>query len=172
MGSTSMRNSVSLPLAKEWLQRGQEPVTATRIGNMIYTSGVPGIDSRSGQLAAEPERQSAAAFDNLTALLEAAGAGPQSVGLLTVWIPDRTNRVHINKDWLRLYPGADRPARKTNQAPLPQGLEVQLMAACVLGETRVPIEIPGLIHKDPLPMGAKLGPMVFSSVIAPEDPAD
>jgi 2-iminobutanoate/2-iminopropanoate deaminase len=36
----------------------------------------------------------------------------------------------------------------------------------------VPVEIPGLIHKDPLPMGAKLGPMVFSSVIAPEDPAN
>jgi 2-iminobutanoate/2-iminopropanoate deaminase len=172
MGNTSMRKSVSLPLAKEWLQRGQEPVTATRIGNMIYTSGVPGIDRRSGQLAIGAERQFAAAFDNLTALLEAAGAGPESVGLLTVWIPDRTNRVHINKDWLSLYPGTNRPARKTNQAPLPDGLEVQLMAACVLGETRVPIEIPGLSHKDPLPMGAKLGPMVFSSVIAPEDPAN
>jgi 2-iminobutanoate/2-iminopropanoate deaminase len=139
---------------------------------MIYTSGVPGIDRKTGQLAVGPERQFAAAFDNLTALLEAAGAGPQSVGLLTVWIPDRTNRGYINKDWQRLYPGTDRPARKTNQAPLPEGLEVQLMAACVLGETRVGIEIPGLSHKDPLPMGAKLGPMVFSSVIAPEDPAD
>jgi 2-iminobutanoate/2-iminopropanoate deaminase len=167
-----MRKSVSLPLAKEWLERGQEPVTAARIGNMIYTSGVPGIDRRSGQLASGAERQFAAAFDNLTALLEMAGAGPEAVGLVTVWIPDRTNRVHINKDWLSLYPGANRPARKTNQAPLPNGLEVQLMAACVLGETRVPVEIPGLSHKDPLPMGAKLGPMVFSSVIAPEDPAN
>jgi 2-iminobutanoate/2-iminopropanoate deaminase len=167
-----MRKSVSLPLAAGLLERGQEPVTATRIGNMIYTSGVPGIDRKTGQLAVGPERQFAAAFENLTALLESAGAGPQSVGLLTVWIPDRTNRVYINKDWLRLYPGTDRPARKTNQASLPEGLEVQLMAACVLGETRVGIEIPGLSHKDPLPMGAKLGPMVFSSVIAPEDPAD
>src|SRR5438034_10744840 len=92
MRITSMRNSVSLPLAKEWLQRGQEPVTATRIGNMIYTSGVPGIDFRTGELAAGPERQFAAAFDNLTALLEAAGAGPQAVGLLTVWIPDQIGR--------------------------------------------------------------------------------
>src|SRR5262249_38949131 len=91
-------------------------------------------------------------------------------GLLTVWIPDRTNRAHINKDWLRFYPGANKPARKTNQAPLPAGLEVQLMATCVLGESRIPLEIPGLSHKDPLPMGAKLGEMVFSSVIAPEDP--
>jgi 2-iminobutanoate/2-iminopropanoate deaminase len=167
-----MRNSVSLPLPQEWLERGQEPVTATRTGSMIYTSGVPGIDRKTSQLAAGPERQFAAAFDNLTALLELAGAGPDSVGLLTVWIPDRANRAYINKDWLALYPGTDRPARKTNQAPLPQGMEVQLMAACALGETRVGIEIPGLSHKDPLPMGAKLGPMVFSSVIAPEDPAD
>ncbi|HEX3483701.1 MAG TPA: RidA family protein, partial [Micropepsaceae bacterium] len=73
---------------------------------------------------------------------------------------------------LRFYPGSNRPARKTNQAPLPAGLEVQLMATCVLDEARVPVEIPGLSHKDPLPMGAKMGHMVFSSVLAPEDPAD
>jgi 2-iminobutanoate/2-iminopropanoate deaminase len=167
-----MRTSVHLPLARGWLERGQEPVTAARIGNIIYTSGVPGIDVKSGQLAQGPQAQFAAAFENLTALLAAAGAGPESIGLLTVWIPNRTNRPFINKDWLGLYPSPDRPARKTNQAPLPTGLEVQLMAACVLGERRVAIEIPGLVHKDPLPMGARLGPMVFSSVIAPEDPAN
>jgi len=167
-----MRQSVHLPLAKSWLERGQEPIAARRIGNAIHTSGVPGIDLQSGKLAEGPERQFAQAFENLTTLLRKAGAGPDSVGLLTVWIPDRTNRAYINKDWLSLYPGANRPARKTNQAPLPDGMEVQLMAACVTGETRVPIEIPGLSHKDPLPMGAKLGPMVFSSVIAPEDPAN
>jgi 2-iminobutanoate/2-iminopropanoate deaminase len=167
-----MRNSVQLQIGRDWLRRGQEPITATRIGNMVYTSGVPGIDPKTGELAAGPERQFAHAFDNLMSLLQKAGAGPDSVGLLTVWIPDRTNRAFINKDWLRLYPGANRPARKTNQAPLPRGMEVQLMAACVLNETRVPIEIPGLSHKDPLPMGARMGKMVFSSVIAPEDPAN
>ena len=103
-----------------------------------------------------PERQFAQAFDNLMSLLQSAGAGPESVGLLTVWIPDRAHRAYINKDWLRFYPGADRPARKTNQAPLPAGVEVQLMAVCVTGEQRVPLEIPGLSHKDPLPMGARL----------------
>jgi len=167
-----MRRSVHLPLPKVWLERGLEPATATRIGNMIFTSGVPGIDLKSGQLASGPERQFALAFENLLVLLESAGAGPDSVGLLTVWIPDRANRAYINKDWLHLYPGPNRPARKTNQAPLPNGIEVQLMAACVLGESRVPLEIPGLSHKDPLPMGAKLGATVFSSVIAPENPAD
>lgn len=165
-----MRNCVRLPLAETWLARGQEPIAATQIGNMIYTSGVPGIDLKTGQPEEGPERQFARAFDNLMALLQKLGAGPDSIGLLTVWIPGRDHRAFINKDWLRVFPNSNRPARKTNQAPLPAGLDVQLMAACVLGESRVPVEIPGLSHKDPLPMGARMGPMVFSSVIAPEDP--
>jgi 2-iminobutanoate/2-iminopropanoate deaminase len=51
-------------------------------------------------------------------------------------------------------------------------MEVQLMATAVLGAKREPLEIPGLSHKDPLPMGAKMGEFVFSAVIAPEDPKD
>src|SRR4029450_7177902 len=118
------------------------------------------------------ERQFELAFGNLIALLKLAGAGPDSIGLLTGFIPGRTTRAYINKDWLKLFPGGNRPARKTNQAPLPTGMEVQLMAAAVVGEKREPLEIPGLSHKDPLPMGTRLGQFVFSSVIAPEDPKD
>src|SRR4029079_11309311 len=129
-----MRKTVELPLPKAWIERGQEPIAATRIGKMLFTSGVPGIDLKTGQAPQGAERQFALAFDNLMELLRKAGAGPDSVGLLTVWIPDRANRAYINKDWLRFYPGANKPARKTNHAPLPTGLEVQLMAACVLGE--------------------------------------
>jgi len=161
-----------LPLDKHWLALGQDPIVATTIGNTVFTSGVPGIDLASGKLGEGPEQQFELAFKNIMTLLGKAGAAPGSVGLLTVFIPDRTNRAYINKDWLRLYPNSDRPARKTNQAPLPKGVEVQLMAAAVLGQKRIPLEIPGLSHKDPLPMGARLGPFVFSSVIAPEDPRD
>jgi 2-iminobutanoate/2-iminopropanoate deaminase len=171
-GDLSMRNTVQLPLGDSWIERGQEPIVASRIGNVVFTSGVPGIDLKTGKAPEGPERQFALAFDNLMEVLRQAGAGPDAVGLLTVWIPDRTNRAYINKDWLRYYPGPNKPARKTNQAPLPAGLDVQLMAACFVGETRRPLEIAGLSHKDPLPMGAKLGPLVFSSVIAPEDPAN
>ncbi len=164
------RRSVQLPVPKHWLELGQEPIAASRIGNAVFTSGVPGIDLKTGKVAEGPEAQFALAFANLVTLLREAGAGPDDVGLITVFIPDRNNRAFINKDWLALYPVANRPARKTNQAPLPKGMEVQLMAAAVVGEKRGAIEIPGLSHKDPLPMGAKLGPYVFSSVISPEDP--
>lgn len=166
------QETVHLPLAKEWLAAGQEPVAASQVGNVIFTSGIPGIDLSTGALGQGPERQFELAFANLVALLELAGAGPDSIGLLTVFIPDRTNRAYINKDWLKLFPGSNRPARKTNQVPLPEGMDVQLMATAVVGEKREPLEIPGLSHKDPLPMGARMGNFVFSSVIAPEDPKD
>src|SRR5262245_40593700 len=167
-----MRRSVHLPLDEQWLSLGQEPLVATSIGNAVFTSGVPGIDRATGKLGKGAEEQFELAFKNLTTLLAQAGAGPEAIALLTAFIPDRTNRAYINRDWLKLYPTADRPARKTNQAPLPQGVELQLMATAVLKEKRAPLEIPGLSHKDPLPMGARLGPFVFSSVIAPEDPRD
>lgn len=167
-----MREAFQLPLPAEYRGRGVDRMTAARIDNLVFTSGISGIDPKGGKLVEGPERQFAQAFTNLVDLLAKAGAGPDSIGLLTVWIPARSHRAYINRDWLQLFPTANRPARKTNQAPLPKGVEVQLMACCVTGEPRVPIEIPGLSHKDPLPMGARLGRYVFSSVIAPENPAN
>lgn len=166
------RKTFLLPMAGDALPTGQEPIVATRLGNTVFTSGVPGIDLRTGKPGAGPQEQFRLAFANLIQLLKQAGANADSIGLLTVFIPGRDHRAFINKDWLALYPGENRPARKTNQAPLPSGLDVQLMASCVLGESREPIGVPGLSHKDPLPMGARLGPYVFSSVFAPEDPKD
>jgi 2-iminobutanoate/2-iminopropanoate deaminase len=167
-----MRICFRLPLCASWLALGQEPIAAARIGDLVFTSGVPGIDLATGRLAEGPEAQFGLAFSNLMTLLKQAGSGPEAVGLLTVFIPRREHRAYINKAWLALYPGPNRPARKTNQVPLPRGMEVQLMATCVLNETRVPVEVLGLSHKDPLPMGARLGPVVFSSVFSPEDPKD
>ena len=113
------QKTVYLPLGKEWLALGQEPVAAARSGNLIFTSGIPGIDLSTGMLGRGAEEQFELAFGNLVALLKKAGAGPDAIGLLTVFIPDRTNRAHINKDWLKLFPGHGRPARKTMALPSP-----------------------------------------------------
>jgi 2-iminobutanoate/2-iminopropanoate deaminase len=167
------RSLTSLSLPPAALPPGQTPVCAARIDNLIVTSGVPGIDPRTGQLPAEPEAQFANAFENLQAVLEQAGSNAGDIGLLTIWTPDRTGRKYINAPWLATFPDEhDRPARKTNHAPLPQGLEVQVSAIAVTGADRTSLGIPGLSHKDPLPMGARVGRYVFSSVFAPEDPAN
>jgi len=164
------RNVVHLPLSNAKLPLGQPPVTAVVMGDMVFTSSVPGIDRRTGSIPANAEAQFAHAFENLAELLRLAGVGLDRVGLLTVYTPGREGRAFINKPWLEMFPDEnDRPARKTNHAPLPAGLHVQAVA--VLGGSRRAVGVPGLSHKDPLPMGARIGNYVFSSVFAPEDPA-
>src|SRR5687768_18329748 len=93
-GENVTEKTVYLPVSKDRLARGQEPVAAARIGNMVFTSGVPGIDIATGMLGQGAERQFELAFANLATLLNLAGAGLEAVGLLTVFIPDRTNRAH------------------------------------------------------------------------------
>ena len=166
------REAVNLKISGNALPLGQAPVTAVRMGDLVLTGGVPGIDAKTGELSADPETQFAHAFENLRDLLTQAGADTDSVGLVTVFTPGREGRAFINKPWLAMFPSdAGRPARKTNHAPLPKGLAVQVSAAAVIGAKRKAIGVPGLKHKDPLPMGARLGNYVFSSVFAPEDPA-
>lgn len=167
-----VRDVFRLNIPDAALPLGQPPVSAVRMGDLVFTSAVPGLNAKTGELPGEPEKQFALAFDNLRALLALAGAGPEAVGLITVFTPDRAGRAFINAPWLAMYPGDNRPARKTNHAPLPAGLAVQLQAVAVRNAQRHPVGVPGLKHKDPLPMGAKLGAYVFSSVFAPEDPAN
>lgn len=166
------RNIARLPISDSALPVGQPAISAVRTGDLVFTSSIPGVDLATGKISSDPETQFAVAFENLRRLLRQAGAGPESVGLITVFTPGREGRAFINKPWLDMYPDDnDRPARKTNHAPLPEGLEVQLQAIAVLNADRQSIGVPGLKHKDPLPMGARIGAYVFSSVFAPEDPA-
>lgn len=166
------RNTVHLPIAEAALPAGQPMPTAVRIGDVIFTSAIPGVNAKNGEIPSDPESQFAHAFENLQTVLEKAGATAADIGLITVFTPGREGRAFINKPWLAMYPNdADRPARKTNHAGLPAGLAVQVQAVAVVGGKRRSLGIAGLKHKDPLPMGARVGDYVFSSVFAPEDPA-
>lgn len=170
--SNLRRTTFQFPLDGMWKTLGQEPIGASKVGKLIVTSGIPGIDRKTGLLPEDPARQFELAYENMRFVLESMGvAGPQEIAHLTVYIPDPKFRNLINRGWMALYPDGDRPARKTNQVPLPEGMFVQLQAIAVAGEKRVELEIPGLAHRDPLPMGVKAGNFVFSSVISPQDPA-
>lgn len=153
---------------------GVDPtVGAVQMGDLVYTSGVLGVDLVTGELGATPEQQFALAYQNLGALMDKAGVGAGCIGLVNVFIPGSDYRQYINPGWLALFPDEDdRPARKTNHVRLPDGVFVQLQAVAVAGQRRQRIEIPGLAHRDPLPMGCRVGNMVFSSVISPQDPAN
>ena len=169
--SGARRTTMTFPVGNEWIKIGQESISASKVGNLIITSGVPGINRKTGELPSDPAEQFRLAYENLRFVLESMGVAERDeIAHLTVFIPDPSFRNLINRGWMALYPDGERPARKTNQVPLPEGMFVQLQAIAVVGEKRTALEIPGLAHRDPLPMAVKAGPYVFSSVISPQDP--
>jgi 2-iminobutanoate/2-iminopropanoate deaminase len=142
-----------------------------RMGNAFFSSSISGRDPATGALANGAEEQFDLAFRNMSTLVEQAGLGADDIAHVTVFIGDASARQLINKPWLKIFPDEhSRPARKTTTYPLPDGVYVQLQALAMAGAGRRPLEIPGLAHRDPLPMGTRSGNLVFSSVIGGQDP--
>lgn len=150
---------------------GSDPaVSAVRMGDLVNTNGILGVDPRTGNLGNGPEEQFDLAYQNMTALLQKAGLSLDEVGLVTVFIPGADYRGYINKGFTATFPDENnRPARKTNHVNLPEGCFVQLQVAAVAGGRRERLEVQGLAHRDPIPNGVKIGNMVYSSVIVPQD---
>lgn len=139
--------------------------------DLFALTGILGIDPATHELGATAEEQFALAFANVARIAEDAGFSADDIGRITVFTPDASYRPLINEPWLGLFPGDNRPARKTTHVPLAAGAYVELEVVGALGTSaRVPIEIEGVRHKDPLPMGARLGRYVFSSVIVTDIP--
>jgi 2-iminobutanoate/2-iminopropanoate deaminase len=154
-------------------QMGSEPALPmlARIGDGFFTSSIEGRDPSTGVLGDGGEKQFELAFANLKSVVERAGLSADDIAHVTVFIGDASGRQLINKPWLQIFPDDhNRPARKTTTYPLPDKVVVQLQAFGVAGTKRGPLEIPGLSHRDPLPMGNKSGRMVYSSVLGGQDP--
>src|SRR5579859_4373268 len=142
----------------------------TQVGNLFFTSGVRGVNRKTGEMPADPAQQFLNAWHNLAELVEGAGLSTDNIGLVTNFIDSQEFRPHINAGWLELFAERDnRPARKTTSFPLPVGVGVELQAFGVLDRMRTCIEVTGLTHRDPLPNAARLGDYVFTSVIVPWD---
>ena len=120
------RRSVELP----GVGHGDQPFPlACRVGPLVVTSGIHGVDPSTGALAADAETQIRQAFANLRGVLEAAGASADDVAQVLVTLTDRAHRAHVNEAWIGLFPdAASRPARNTSERELPGGSLCQLIA--------------------------------------------
>jgi enamine deaminase RidA (YjgF/YER057c/UK114 family) len=69
-------------------------------------------------------------------ILKVAGATPEDIAKINVWIKDRALRPHVNKEWLAMFPDPhSRPARHTFPAPdLPPGMMVQCEVIAFIGD--------------------------------------
>ena len=100
---------------------------AIRSGNMLFLSGQIPLDPKSGNLIdGDFAAQSRRVFDNLRAVLRAAGADFKHVTRATVYLTDLGNFQTLNSIYAEYF-GNHKPARSTvGVASLPRGAQVEV----------------------------------------------
>jgi 2-iminobutanoate/2-iminopropanoate deaminase len=103
---------------------------AAVIDNLLATSAIFGADRRTGQIPETAEEEIACLFDNIRALLNAAGGSCDDILRMGVLLKETSLRKIVNENWLAMFPDeADRPARHiTVVADLPARAQIELLA--------------------------------------------
>lgn len=99
---------------------------ACRLGNILMSGIVYGLDPATGQAAPTLEAQCALMFRHIRAIMAEAGGSTDDIVKITVWMQDRSQRAAVNTEWLAMFPDpATRPARQAMMADLDGGKLVQ-----------------------------------------------
>lgn len=102
------------------------------VGDLVFTSGQIGIDSKTGQLPEGFEAQFEQAFRNLVAVLEASGSGVDHMVKATVFLADMNDYNKMNELYRAKFK-VDPPARTTVQvAALPRAARIEIEAVAVV----------------------------------------
>ena len=101
-------------------------------GDLVYTSGQIGIDSKTSQLAEGFEAQLEQVFKNLEKVLDASGSSIDHVVKATVFLADMNDYNKLNELYPKKFKG-DPPARTTVQvARLPRDARVEIEVVAVV----------------------------------------
>lgn len=105
---------------------------ATRIDNLIFVAGQPGIDFTTGKVANDFETQARQAFKNVSLVLKAAGSNMNKVAKTTIWLCDASNFDKLNELYKEYFP-VNPPARSTPVVGLPKAnLQISIeVIACI-----------------------------------------
>jgi len=104
---------------------------AVRAGDTLYLSGQIGLDPATGQLVEGIENQIHRVFENLKAVVEAAGASLGDVVKLNVYLTDLANFARVNEAMAKYF-SQPYPARAAvGVASLPRGALVEADAIAV-----------------------------------------
>ncbi|WP_313920099.1 RidA family protein [Tahibacter sp.] len=107
---------------------------AVQVGGTIYTSGQIPLDPATGELVAGTiDAQARRVFENLRAVIEAAGAGFADVARVGIYLTDLSNFAAVNAVMAEYFQ-QPYPARSTiGVAALPRGAEVEIDLVLVRG---------------------------------------
>ena len=110
---------------------------ACRVGPVMASSGISGIDPKTGKPADGADQQAYHAFENLKSVLKKAGLDLGDVVKMTVFLTDDNNRAAINKYWNECWPDPHkRPARHSLVLPLRGGVLLQLEVLAVAKDAK------------------------------------
>jgi 2-iminobutanoate/2-iminopropanoate deaminase len=112
----------------EGYSHGNNPIPAVaRIGNLIMTGGISGVDLTTGGMPDSMALQCANMFELAKKILKTADAGLEDVIKVTVFLKPGLNRDELNVQWLRNFPDPhSRPVRHTLVNPyLPDTMLIQ-----------------------------------------------
>ena len=112
----------------------QNPIPmGAKIGNLIFSSAIPGLDPEAKSLPEDPDKQAEVLFRNIRTFMERAGGSPEDIIRMTVYVKEEQYRDSINKEWLKMFPDEkDRPARHTIKSPIRGDMLFQIELVAVL----------------------------------------
>jgi len=101
---------------------------ASRIGNIVMSSVISGMDPGTRNMPATLEQQLANMFTHIRSAVEAAGGTVDNIIKINVWMKEPvTQREALNVEWVKMFPEKEsRPARHT----MPLGPESNALAVC------------------------------------------
>ena len=87
---------------------------ACRIGSIVMSSGISGIDPQTGKAPSDIDEQCRLMFANVRRVMESVGGSPDDIIKMLVWSKERSYKNNVNKEWLAMFPDEhSRPARHT-----------------------------------------------------------
>lgn len=145
-------------------------VSAVRVGTLVYSPRLLPLTGPGAGLGAQLE----SVLARVRSVVGEAGGALADLARVTFFMRDVKDRTVLNEVWHRWFPDpARRPPHKYIPADVPGGYDVMADAVAVLAGGRRILTVPGLEHRDPMSMGARIGNLVFSSrLFAAEETVD
>jgi len=109
----------------EGLSHGAPIPLVTRIGDIVYSSGISGKDPVTGNVPEDPDKEAEQLFKNIRTFMKNAGYTTDHIVRTTVFLKDDKLRESTNKERLKMFPDEHdvRPATlwlsTARQGPLP-----------------------------------------------------
>jgi 2-iminobutanoate/2-iminopropanoate deaminase len=105
-------------------------------GDLVFCSGMVALDSQTGRLIdGDIRQQTERIFDNISAVLDAAGSALDRVAKVTIFMTDLGEFTAMNETYANCF-GQHRPARSTVQvAALPRGARIEIEVIALRNRT-------------------------------------